>query len=202
MPAVPARPQFSTFCWDFSGRTGGRSWSTTPPLTDLNPDDWRRHIAWIGQQPVLFHATIKENILLGNPKASDAQIQQAARNARVLDFARQLPEGLDTLVGERGVGLSRGQAQRVALARAFLKDAPLLLLDEPASGLDAANEALVIQAIKALAQGRTVLMVTHRLTNIRQADRILVLADGCIVEQGTYADLIAVGGIFRRLVEG
>jgi len=171
-------------------------------LTDLNPVDWRRHVAWIGQQPVLFHATIKENILLGNPKASDAQIQLAARNARVLDFARQLPDGLDTLVGERGVGLSRGQAQRVALARAFLKDAPLLLLDEPASGLDAANEALVIQAIKALAQGRTVLMVTHRLTHIRMADRILVLEDGCIVEQGTYADLIAAAGIFRRLVEG
>jgi ATP-binding cassette subfamily C protein CydD len=172
------------------------------PLTDLNPADWRRHIAWIGQQPVLFHATIKENILLGRPHASDKQITQAARNAKVLDFSMQLPEGLDTQVGERGFGLSRGQAQRVALARAFLKDAPILLLDEPTSGLDVENEALVIRALSELSQGRTVLMLTHRLTNIRQADRILVLENGCIVEQGKYAELMAAGGNFYRLAKG
>jgi ATP-binding cassette subfamily C protein CydD len=171
-------------------------------LTDLNSDNWRRHIAWIGQHPVLFHGTIKENILLGNPQASDQQIEQAARNAKVLDFTIHLPEGLNTLVGERGFGLSRGQAQRVALARAFLKDAPLLLLDEPTSGLDLVNEALVIQSLKELAQGRTVLMLTHRLINIRHADRILVLEKGCIVEQGSYSELMAAGGIFHRFAAG
>jgi len=171
------------------------------PLTDLNPDNWRNHIAWIGQHPVLFHATIKENILMGRPQASDEQIEQAARNAKVLDFSMHLPEGLDTLVAERGFGLSRGQAQRVALARAFLKDAPILLLDEPTSGLDIANEALVMQTLNELSQGRTVLMLTHRLTNIKHADRILVLENGCIVEQGKYAELMLAGGIFHRLAE-
>jgi len=172
------------------------------PLSDLHPDNWRNHIAWIGQHPVLFHATIKENILMGRPQASDEQIEQAARNAKVLDFSMHLPEGLDTLVAERGFGLSRGQAQRVALARAFLKDAPILLLDEPTSGLDIANEALVMQTLNELSQGRTVLMLTHRLTNIKHADRILVLENGCIVEQGKYAELMLAGGIFHRLAEG
>ena len=139
---------------------------------------------------------------MGRPQASDEQIEQAARNAKVLDFSMHLPEGLNTLVAERGFGLSRGQAQRVALARAFLKDAPILLLDEPTSGLDIANEALVIQTLNELSQGRTVLMLTHRLTNIKHADRILVLENGCIVEQGKYAELMLAGGIFQRLAEG
>lgn len=172
------------------------------PLTDLSPDNWRHHIAWIGQHPVLFHGTIRENILVGKPQASDEQIEEAARNAKVLDFSMQLPDGLDTQVGERGWGLSRGQAQRVALARAFLKDAPILLLDEPTSGLDVANEALVIRTLNELSQGRTVLLLTHRLTNIKQADRILVLEHGRIVEQGKYAELTLAGGIFHRLATG
>jgi ABC-type multidrug transport system fused ATPase/permease subunit len=112
-----------------------------------------------------------------------------------------LPEGLDTLVGESGQGLSRGQAQRVALARAFVKDAPILLLDEPTAGLDVETETLVIRALKEFCQGRTVLTLTHRLANIRQADRILVLDNGFVVEQGSYLELMAAGGIFRRLVD-
>lgn len=170
------------------------------PLGDMTPDSWRRHIAWIGQHPVLFHGTIKENILLGRPEASAMQIEQAAGNARVLDFAMHLPEGLDTPVGEQGFGLSRGQAQRVALARIFLKDAPLLLLDEPTAGLDAENEALVINSLETLSRGRTVLMLTHRLTNIRETSRIIVLEKGRIVEQGTYGELTAAGGRFNRMV--
>ncbi|MGB5749094.1 MAG: cysteine/glutathione ABC transporter permease/ATP-binding protein CydD [Desulfobacterales bacterium] len=170
------------------------------PLGDMTPDSWRRHIAWIGQHPVLFHGTIKENILLGRPEASAMQIEQAAGNARVLDFAMHLPEGLDTSVGEQGFGLSRGQAQRVALARIFLKDAPLLLLDEPTTGLDAENEALVINSLETLSRGRTVLMLTHRLTNIRETSRIIVLEKGRIVEQGTYGELTAAGGRFNRMV--
>jgi len=172
------------------------------PLTDMTPDSWRRHITWIGQQPVLFQATIKENILLGRPQASALQIEQAAGDARVLDFAMHLPEGLDTPVGEHGFGLSHGQAQRVALARAFLKDAPLLLLDEPTAGLDADNESLVLNALRTLSRGRTVLMLTHRLTNLKQTDRIMVLEKGRIVEQGTYSELAAAGGRFHRMVIG
>jgi len=180
----------------------GRILINASPLTELKPAGWREHIAWIGQHPVLFHGTIKENILMGRPQASAEQIERAARHAKVLDFSMQLPEGLDTLVGERGLGLSRGQAQRVALARAFLKDAPVLLLDEPTSGLDVENEALVVQSLIELSQGRTVLMLTHRLTNIKQADRILVLENGCIVEEGKYAELMVAGGIFYRLANG
>jgi len=169
-------------------------------LTDLAPDSWREQIAWIGQRPVLFHGTIRENIVLGRPRATQNQIEQAAGNAGVLNFSRHLPAGLETLVGEQGAGISRGQAQRVALARAFLKDAPLLLLDEPTAGLDSENEALVMGALNRLSRGRTVLMLTHRLTNIKHADRILVLETGYLVEQGNYSELMAGGGVFYRLV--
>jgi ATP-binding cassette subfamily C protein CydD len=171
------------------------------PLAALPRDSWRARIAWIGQQPVLFHGTIKENILLGRPHASAGEIEQAACRAGVLDFSVALPEGLDTLVGEQGQGLSRGQAQRVALARAFVKDAPILLLDEPTAGLDVENEMLVIRALKEFCRDRTVLTLTHRLVNIKQADRILVLDNGSVVEQGTYLELMAAGGVFRQLVD-
>ncbi len=170
------------------------------PLADLTPDSWRENIAWVGQHPVLFHGSIKENILLGRPEASVDEIEQAAHQTGVLDFSAHLPGGLDTLVGEQGLGLSRGQAQRVALARAFVKDAPILLLDEPTAGLDVENETLVIRALKEFSQGRTVLMLTHRLANIKQADRILVLENGSVVEQGTYLELMAEGGVFHGLV--
>ena len=168
-------------------------------LTDLSPESWRRQIGWIGQRPFLFHGTIRENILLGRPQATDDQITRAAGAAGVLEFSIHLPEGLETRVGEQGAGISRGQAQRVALARAFLKDAPILLLDEPTAGLDIENESMVMDAISRLSRGRTVLMLTHRLTNIRQADRILVLKNGCVVEQGNYSELMDAGGVFGKL---
>ncbi len=117
----------------------------------------------------------------------------------MIEFCRHLPDGLDTLVGEQGVGLSRGQAQRVALARAFLKNAPLLLLDEPTAGLDAESEQMVIAALETLSKDRTVLMTTHRLENLQRVDRIIVLADGRIVEQGGYTQLMAAGSTFYRL---
>ena len=170
------------------------------PLAALAPDNWRENIAWIGQRPVLFHGTIKENILLGRPKASAGEIEQAAGRAGVLAFSMHLTEGLETQVGELGQGLSRGQAQRVALARAFIKNAPLLLLDEPTAGLDVENETLVVSALKEFCQDRTVLTLTHRLENIRSADRILVLDNGIVVEQGSYLELMAAGGVFFRLV--
>jgi ATP-binding cassette subfamily C protein CydD len=171
------------------------------PLAHLPPESWRQHLGWIGQNPILFHGTIRDNIRLGRPQASDDELEQAARSARVLDFALHLPQGLDTLVAEQGLGLSRGQAQRVALARAFLKDAPILLLDEPTSGLDSEIERLVMSALEKLTSGRTVVMLTHRLANIEKADRIMVLQEGRIVEQGTYAELIEAGGVFQRLAQ-
>jgi ATP-binding cassette subfamily C protein CydD len=169
-------------------------------LSDLNMDAWRNHIAWIGQNPILFHGTIRENIRMGKPQASDNDIRRAARSARVLDFCVQLPDGLDTNVGERGVGLSRGQAQRVALARAFIKDAPIIFLDEPTAGLDAENEHLVMDALQNLAAGRMVLLLTHRLANIKRTDRILLLENGKIVENGTYTELMTANGKFQRLI--
>jgi ATP-binding cassette subfamily C protein CydD len=169
-------------------------------LSEFALRSWREQIAWIGQRPTLFHGTIRENILFGRPQATDSEVEQAAANARVLNFTARLPEGLETRVGEQGVGISRGQAQRVALARAFLKDAPLLLLDEPTSGLDSENESLVMEALNELGHGRTVLTLTHRLTNIKQADRILVLDNGSLAEQGSYAELLNAGGMFYSLV--
>ena len=177
----------------------GRIFVNTTPLTDLHPQSWRRHIAWIGQHPVLFHGSLKNNILLGRPQASNREIEQAARSAGVFDFALHLNQGLDTLVGERGLGLSRGQAQRVALARAFLKDAPILLLDEPTAGLDSQNEAVVLDAMETLSKGKTVLLLTHRLIHLKNANRILVLEKGAIAEQGTYPDLMAAGGVFSAM---
>jgi ATP-binding cassette subfamily C protein CydD len=168
-------------------------------LETLDPEDWRRHLAWIGQNPVLFHGSLEANIRMGNPQASAEALAAAVKAARVDEFARRLPHGLDTPVGEKGVGLSRGQIQRVALARAFLKDAPLLLLDEPTTGLDAENEVLVLDAMQALTSGRTVLYATHRLENLPRAERIVVLEDGRIAAQGTHADLAAAGGAWERL---
>jgi len=171
------------------------------PLNDLNVDNWRSHIAWIGQNPILFHGTVRENIRMGKPQASYDEIRCAARSARVLDFCMQLPQGLDTIIGEQGLGLSRGQAQRVALARAFLKDAPIIFLDEPTAGLDAENEHLVMDALQNLTAGRMVLLLTHRLANIERSDRILLLESGRIIENGTYTELMAANGKFRRLIE-
>ena len=171
------------------------------PLDDLAPARWRAHLAWLGQTPVLFHGSIRENILLGRAGATEEALQEAAEAARVADFCRELPAGLDTRVGERAIGLSRGQAQRVALARAFLKDAPLLLLDEPTAGLDAENERLVLEAIERLTVGRTVLTVTHRLENIARAARIMVISDGRISEEGTFEELVKGGRLFHRFAQ-
>lgn len=168
-------------------------------LGDIDPGWWQRQIGWVGQNPVLFHGTLRDNLLMGRPAASDAEIVAAAKTAGVMDFADRLPRGLDTPVGEQGTGLSRGEAQRVALGRVFLKNAPVLLLDEPCAGLDTETERLVTGAIESLRAGRTVLTVTHRLADIHGADRIVVLEDGRIIEAGSLADLMAAGGPFQRL---
>ena len=169
------------------------------PLNDIDPGSWRRQVGWVGQNPVLFHGSLRENLLMGRPDAGEDRVTEAARAAGVLDFARRLPHGLDTPVGEQSVGLSRGEAQRVALARVFLKGGPVLLLDEPTAGLDADTERRVLDAIESFRVGRTVLTVTHRLSDIRRADRILVMEEGRIIEDGSPAGLLSAGGPFQRL---
>lgn len=179
----------------------GRITVNGTPLTCVAPESWRRHIAWVGQNPVLLHGTILDNIRMGRPEASAADIEAAARSAGVLEFTTKLPEGLATRVGEQGYGLSRGQAQRVALARAFVKEAPLLILDEPTAGLDMDTEARVLAAIQDLSEGRTVVVLTHRLQGLNRTDRILVMADGRIVQAGTWSELHDVEGELRRLLK-
>lgn len=169
------------------------------PTHHLDPTTRLRSMSWIGQDPVLFYGSIRDNIRMGRPDASDQALREAAHLARVLDFTQRLSQGLDTVIGERGYGLSRGQAQRVALARAFLKQAPVLLLDEPTAGLDVENEQLVLDALDELSAGRTVLIVTHRMADVAKADRILVMSGGRIVEQGAFDELNAAGGVFQRL---
>ena len=160
------------------------------PLSTLTLNNWHQALAWVGQHPMLFHDTIAGNIGMALPGSTRTDVEQAARSARVLDFARNLPRGLDTKVGEQGWGLSRGQAQRVALARVFLKDAPILLLDEPTAGLDVDTAQSVMQTIASFSKDRTVLLITHRLDQLQTARRIIVMSEGRLVDQGSYAALM------------
>ncbi|ARJ68778.1 ABC transporter transmembrane domain-containing protein [Paracoccus contaminans] len=161
--------------------------------------DFRRAIALVPQDPVIFAATARENIRFGNPDATDAQVEAAARAANAHDFLAALPGGYDAPLGERGVMLSGGQRQRIAIARAMLRDAPILLLDEATSALDAQSERLVQDAIDALAQGRTTIIIAHRLATVKKAGRIIVMDGGRIVQQGTHDELVAEGGLYARL---
>ena len=159
----------------------------------------REQIAVVPQEPILFADTIGENIRYGRLDATDADIEDAAAAANAAEFIRRLPSGMGTIVGERGVRLSVGQRQRVAIARALLRDAPILLLDEATSSLDNESEFLVQQALDRLMRGRTTIVIAHRLSTVERADRILVLDQGRIVEQGTHAELLGLGGLYHRL---
>jgi ATP-binding cassette subfamily C protein CydD len=170
-------------------------------LSCIPDSHWREQIAWVSQSTYLFNTTIAENIRFSRPDASDIQINAAAQAAGAHEFIIQLPDGYQTVCGERGLRLSGGQAQRIALARTFLRDAPLVILDEPTSQLDPASEADIIQTLDRLTLGRTVLLITHRLSAAVHADQIIVMEQGAIVEQGTHADLIAAGGHYARLME-
>ena len=170
-------------------------------LTTRDLDDWRRRLAWLPQQPRLFQGTIADNIRLGLPDATDAQIREAARRAHAAEFIELLPDAYEAPVGERGVGLSGGQIQRIALARAFLRDAQLVILDEATASLDPASEALVQRALDELARGRSMLAIAHRLGTVRNADLILVIDQGRIVESGTHAELVRQQGHYQRMVK-
>ena len=168
-------------------------------ISRLRQADLRSLIAYVPQDPAMFHRTLRDNIAFARPDATEAEIRRAAEAAHVADFADELPEGFDTMVGERGVKLSGGQRQRVALARAILRDAPILLLDEATSALDSESEILVQKALWRLMDGRTALVVAHRLSTVAGMDRLVVLDRGRIVEQGGHRELLAAEGAYAKL---
>jgi ATP-binding cassette subfamily C protein CydD len=179
--------------------------SGTISLDDRNArefslDSWHQEIAWVPQHPFLFNATIRQNLLMARRDASNTEIDKALKQAGLFDMVRSLPEGLDTMIGEQGARLSGGEAQRLSLARAFLKDAPLLLLDEPTSHTDPILETQLRRALTELMRGRTVVMIAHRLETIRNADRIVVLEHGRIAQSGRHEELMANEGFYRQAV--
>jgi ATP-binding cassette subfamily B protein/subfamily B ATP-binding cassette protein MsbA len=168
-------------------------------IRDLDLEALRRNISIVLQDVFLFHGTVKENILFGNPKATDEEIVESAKIANAHEFIIKLPEGYNTLIGERGVKLSGGQRQRISIARAVLKDAPILILDEATSSVDTETELLIQQALERLMKGRTTIIIAHRLSTIRNADKIVVLQGKEIIEQGKHAELLAHDGLYKKL---
>ncbi len=168
-------------------------------IRELTLESLRRQISIVLQDVFLFHGTVRQNILFGRPGASEPEMREAARVANAVEFIDKLPEGYDTVIGERGVKLSGGQKQRLAIARAILKDAPVLILDEATSSVDTETELLIQQALERLMTGRTTLMIAHRLSTIRNADQIVVLQDERIAELGSHDELMALDGIYRHL---
>ena len=161
----------------------------------------RQQMSFVLQETILFHGTVWHNIAYGRPEATPAQILRAAQQANAHEFIENLPQGYDTVVGERGVTLSGGQRQRIAIARAIIRETPILILDEPSSGLDAASEKLVFDALDRLIEGKTAIVIAHRLATIRRADIIFVVQDGGIVEQGRHEELLRAGGLYSELYE-
>jgi ATP-binding cassette subfamily B protein/subfamily B ATP-binding cassette protein MsbA len=168
-------------------------------VRDVRLESLRRQVAVVLQEPFLFPLTVAENIAYGRPGASRPEVEAAARAANVHAFIERLPHGYDTVIGQRGATLSGGEKQRLSIARALLKNAPILILDEPTSALDADTEGLLLGALERLMKGRTTLLIAHRLSTLRNADRIVVLDEGKIVEAGTQQELLARGGLYAHL---
>ena len=170
-------------------------------VKDLKRAALRKNIGIVQQDVFLFNGTIRENIAYGNFEASQNEIEEAAKRANIHEYILSLPDGYDTNVGERGVKLSGGQKQRISIARAFLKNPPILILDEATSALDNATEMLIQDSLSKLSQGRTTLVVAHRLSTVKNADEIIVVTANGIEERGTHAELIEKGGIYRNLYD-
>jgi ATP-binding cassette subfamily B protein len=171
------------------------------PYPELDAEWLRRQVGVVAQEPLLFSTSIADNIRYGRPEATDEEVEAAARLANAHGFISSFPEGYQTLVGERGIQLSGGQKQRVAIARAVLKNPRILILDEATSALDAESEHLVREALERLMKGRTTLVIAHRLSTVKDADRVVVLESGAVVQSGTHAELVGEEGLYRRLVE-
>jgi subfamily B ATP-binding cassette protein MsbA len=170
-------------------------------ISDYQLDGLRNQIAFVLQDTVLFYGTIRENIAYGRPEAREDEIIAAARLANAEEFILKMPQGYDSLVGERGLTLSGGQRQRIGIARALIRNSPILILDEPTSSIDPGSEKIVLDALQKLMKGRTVITLTHRLNTIKQADKILVLLDGAVAEEGTHEDLVNKGGVYAELLQ-
>jgi subfamily B ATP-binding cassette protein MsbA len=168
-------------------------------ITDYDLEGLRKQVGFVLQDTLLFYGSIAENIAYGKPAATKDEIINAARLANAEEFILKMPHGYDTLVGERGITLSGGQRQRIGIARAIIRDSPILILDEPTAALDTESERLVMDALEKLMEGRTVITITHRLSTIADYDKIFVIRDGRIEEQGTHAELITQGKLYADL---
>jgi ATP-binding cassette, subfamily B, bacterial len=168
-------------------------------IRSLRQRSLRQQISFVLQDTVLFHGPIWQNIAYGKPEASRAEIMRAAELANATEFIERMTEGMNSIVGERGMTLSGGQRQRIAIARAIIRNTPILILDEPTSGLDAASEKLVVEALERLMSGKTVITIAHRLSTVRAADVIFVIKDGGIAERGTHDELMKNSGLYAEL---
>jgi subfamily B ATP-binding cassette protein MsbA len=170
-------------------------------IRDVTIGSLRAQIGIVTQETILFNDTVRNNIAYGQPGVSNARVEAAAQAALAHDFIAKLPEGYDTMIGEKGMRLSGGERQRIAIARALLKDAPILILDEATSALDTESEALVQSALHNLMSGRTVFVIAHRLSTVRRADRIVVIENGTVADEGTHDDLVNRFGTYKRLYD-